>query len=350
MLFALPTVKSVGKRARGNKLQAVSPSMRTVRTHYDNLKVARNAPPEVIRAAYKTLSQKYHPDKNPDNADAARITAIINASYDILSDPDKRRKHDIWIAQQESLASNIEEVSARPRQDRLNTVIQAGGASGYPGISPLSEPLRRPLNRFTVLFKVIIHVFRNWRLYGLVAFFVWIYTYDKSSIQLPDIKPYEANFRSGPPFDSRTASLRSGNAAYTRPSVAPNGQRWPVAADYVEGYQRLNTSGLSSVTVDNSRNDSDVFVKLVSLDGDTTYPVRQFYIPAFGSFTLDNVTAGSYDIRYRDLADGSLSRSDGFNLRETPTYNGTQYSNITMTLYKVQNGNMQTYRISEAEF
>jgi hypothetical protein len=33
--------------------------MKRLHTHYDNLKVAQNAPPEVIRAAYKTLSQNF---------------------------------------------------------------------------------------------------------------------------------------------------------------------------------------------------------------------------------------------------------------------------------------------------
>jgi DnaJ-class molecular chaperone len=75
--------------------------MKRIHTHYDNLKVARNAPPEVIRAAYKTLSQKYHPDRNPDNPEAERIMKIINVSYEILSDPDKRKKHDVWILEQE---------------------------------------------------------------------------------------------------------------------------------------------------------------------------------------------------------------------------------------------------------
>jgi hypothetical protein len=42
-----------------------SDSMAKIHTHYDNLKVSRHAPQEVIRAAYKALSQKYHPDKNP---------------------------------------------------------------------------------------------------------------------------------------------------------------------------------------------------------------------------------------------------------------------------------------------
>lgn len=108
--------------------------------------------------------------------------------------------------------------------------------------------------------------------------------------------------------------------------------------------------GLSSVTIDNTQNDSDVFVKLVSIASNESHPVRVFYIPAFGQFKLANVDAGLYDIRYRDLATGGLARSESFTLEEISTYTGTQYSNLTMTLYKVRNGNMQTYSLSESEF
>jgi DnaJ-class molecular chaperone len=76
--------------------------MERIHTHYDNLKVARNAPPEVIRAAYKSLSQKYHPDRNPGSTDAIRIIQIINAAYEVLSDPVKRSTHDAWIAKEEA--------------------------------------------------------------------------------------------------------------------------------------------------------------------------------------------------------------------------------------------------------
>ena len=69
-----------------------------IHTHYDNLKVAHNAPPEVIRAAYKSLALKFHPDRNPENSEATRIMAIINASYNVLSDTEKRQQHDKWIA------------------------------------------------------------------------------------------------------------------------------------------------------------------------------------------------------------------------------------------------------------
>jgi curved DNA-binding protein CbpA len=70
-------------------------------THYDNLKVARNAPVEVIEAAFRALAQKYHPDRNP-NGNAARIMGMINAAHGVLSDPEQRRRHDEWIHQMES--------------------------------------------------------------------------------------------------------------------------------------------------------------------------------------------------------------------------------------------------------
>jgi curved DNA-binding protein CbpA len=70
------------------------------RTYYDNLKVSRNASPEVIRSAYRRLSQKHHPDRNPDNPEAARVMVLINVAYQALSDPAKRARHDQWIRQQ----------------------------------------------------------------------------------------------------------------------------------------------------------------------------------------------------------------------------------------------------------
>jgi len=80
--------------------------MAKIRTHYDNLKVARNAPESVIRAAYKTLMQQYHPDKfNGPEDEALRIAKIIKQSFDVLIDPVRRAEHDNWIAEQEAKAN-----------------------------------------------------------------------------------------------------------------------------------------------------------------------------------------------------------------------------------------------------
>jgi DnaJ-class molecular chaperone len=55
-----------------------------IRPHYDNLKVARNAPDSVIKAAYKALMQNYHPDKfEGTEQEGLRIAKIIKIENDV---------------------------------------------------------------------------------------------------------------------------------------------------------------------------------------------------------------------------------------------------------------------------
>jgi DnaJ-class molecular chaperone len=70
---------------------------RTRNTLYDLLEVSPNASPEVIKAAYRQLALKYHPDKQPDARSrqlAEERMKQINAAYDILSDPARRAEYD----------------------------------------------------------------------------------------------------------------------------------------------------------------------------------------------------------------------------------------------------------------
>ena len=76
--------------------------MAQLRTYYDTLQVSRFANEAVIRAAYRTLAQKYHPDKNPDNIESAhRDTKRLNEAYEVLSDPARRAAYDEAVAQRE---------------------------------------------------------------------------------------------------------------------------------------------------------------------------------------------------------------------------------------------------------
>lgn len=91
--------------------------MSKIRTHYDNLKIARNAPDALIKAAYKVLLQQHHPDKVEvaKQAEALRITHLIRGSYDVLSDPVQRAEHDAWIKTQEAQSR-----SHKPEQPDIN--------------------------------------------------------------------------------------------------------------------------------------------------------------------------------------------------------------------------------------
>lgn len=66
--------------------------------HYATLKIAPDADIEVVRAVYKALMLKYHPDQNQDNPAALAHATRINAAYEILSDPDKRATYDSVLA------------------------------------------------------------------------------------------------------------------------------------------------------------------------------------------------------------------------------------------------------------
>lgn len=62
--------------------------------YYKTLGVDRNASAEDIKRAYRQLSMKFHPDRNPGDADSEEIFKKVNEAYSVLSNPDKRRQYD----------------------------------------------------------------------------------------------------------------------------------------------------------------------------------------------------------------------------------------------------------------
>jgi DnaJ-class molecular chaperone len=64
--------------------------------YYQTLGLERDVNPQQIKEAYRKLAFEYHPDRNKDNAAAAKMKEI-NESYAVLSDPEKRRQYDaLW--------------------------------------------------------------------------------------------------------------------------------------------------------------------------------------------------------------------------------------------------------------
>ena len=66
----------------------------TVADHYEVLGVSREASEDEIKKAYRRLARQLHPDVNPSEEAAERFKLVTHA-YDVLSDPESRRRYDM---------------------------------------------------------------------------------------------------------------------------------------------------------------------------------------------------------------------------------------------------------------
>jgi hypothetical protein len=336
--------------------------MNQVHSHYDNLRVTRNAPYSVIKAAYRTLSQQYHPDKSSD-PDAMRIMTILNNSYEVLSDPERRRQHDAWIARQEGVSPQ-----ATPRP-----VPSDGDARPEPQVRP-SAAARRPAPQKrepkmpeTIYFWPL--VFRGLRqipvaiwvvalIAGAIAW--WPAKKDTPTEAVASREYAEATRRrvgellspTPEPMPATAAAPVSATApvAVSPLTRAPNGEDWPHTAGYVPGYDVDATGGYSTLTIDNTSNDYDVYLKLTLPDAPAGPAYRHVFIPRRGQFTMEDVAPGSYEVRYRNLSSGSVAKTETFDLEEEHTASGIRYSQVSFTLYTVQHGNTKMKYLSADQF
>src|SRR6201987_4388439 len=68
--------------------------MSTKRCYYETLEVERNADDGKLKAAFRKLAMKWHPDRNPGDAQSEIKFKEINEAYEVLKDGDKRAAYD----------------------------------------------------------------------------------------------------------------------------------------------------------------------------------------------------------------------------------------------------------------
>jgi len=310
--------------------------MAKIHTHYDNLKVSRHAPQEVIRAAYKALSQKYHPDKNPGDERAARIMAIVNTAYNILSDPIRRKEHDDWIASEEWEVEWLESTHGDEGRQRPH---------GDPNWEP--RQVEAP-SRWRFLLAP-----RWWG--GMLAFFAGGVVLTILLVDPPKVLPSALAWAAKPPGAGSSAPVPNSppdplgtdtsNDGWARPAgqsdappdikalgttqlvvparapdcdtdlqsqVSPNGDPWPPQSGYIDSFPVGNQGEEMQILIDNSNNPSPVLVKVYDMDRRSN--VRHAYVLGRAKFLVDKLSAGKYEVRYQNILMGG-SRSECVNGR-----------------------------------
>lgn len=110
-----------------------------MKDYYRILGIAPDALPDQIKAAYRVLAKKYHPDHNPNNiAESEQKFKEMKEAYDILSDPQKRRAYHQSLQQSSITPPNT--FASQVTEDMIASVMRNHAQSQNPNISP-STPI-----------------------------------------------------------------------------------------------------------------------------------------------------------------------------------------------------------------
>jgi DnaJ-class molecular chaperone len=107
--------------------------------YYKILSVTKSATQAEIKKAYRKLSLKYHPDKNPA-ADAVDKFAELSVAYDVLSDPDKRK---VYNSGGEDAVKKQEQRENTPQHDPFS-IFEQFGFGGFGGQQRQQQEARTP--------------------------------------------------------------------------------------------------------------------------------------------------------------------------------------------------------------
>lgn len=149
-----------------------------LRTHYMNLHIIETADPVVIKASFRALAQKYHPDRNPKNAkEAERIFKVLNDAYTVLSDPTSRAEYDALLKKKRGFDDSP------PSQSTTAPKAEHEGMSKGRWPSSFSAFSGKTKGYSDVIAGMNIHPFLKWfvdplwRLFATGQVMIWIYSY-----------------------------------------------------------------------------------------------------------------------------------------------------------------------------
>ena len=66
------------------------------RDYYEVLEVSKDANEAELKKAFRSLARKFHPDKNPDDAESEQLFKEVQEAYAVLSNPQERRQYDMF--------------------------------------------------------------------------------------------------------------------------------------------------------------------------------------------------------------------------------------------------------------
>ena len=118
--------------------------------YYRILGVSRDADASAIKGAYRNLAKTLHPDRNPHEPYTGELLQRVNAAYQVLSDPEQRRRYDAQLAL-------VAEPVAKVSNEGIDATVETFVAKLEAELKPLPFDLQRlPPAHFVALLAVFI--------------------------------------------------------------------------------------------------------------------------------------------------------------------------------------------------
>lgn len=334
---------------------------------------------EEIKAAYRNLSKKYHPDLGGD----IQIMKLINQAYDVLGNPEEKLKYDAWLISTVSANQNQEQEDKQEKKEYVMNLITIEGSivQSYIDVSKLKINYRKYLDENNYLYfyeerngsriSTIITYKNTWyeMLYrihpernpnsslrnkynlkpnikkivlvaiGVVVVFILCYLSIKdSAVHTPIAAPNLINT--------------------SQPTTAPTPTPIPPEPLPENGYifKYPEAEMIAPLTINTEKTSENHYIYL-KYQGEDRYMDMSFFVQA-GSNIKVQVPLGTYEIYYcvgMDWYGTDLKFGQNTSYYTTDelfdfTYDGDYAYGHTITLYPVQNGNLKTTVINPEDF
>jgi len=132
---------------------------------YDILGIPSNATTEEIKIAFRKLALQYHPDKNPDTKEL--FVKILHA-YEVLSNPELRKKYDLLLKQKSSF-SEIKLTTTTQKRDKWDVSEEDEKRRKY--YKEYFEKLKKEYEKEKQKYEASQQTYNEWK-YWIYAFFI----------------------------------------------------------------------------------------------------------------------------------------------------------------------------------
>ena len=240
--------------------------------YYIVLGVSNTASAEEIKAAYRELAKKYHPDKNHGNKAAEEFFKEIQQAYGVLSNPEKRKKFDLKF--------NYGSTTGQPRKKSAQGPY-AGNAYQYAQSTAQQKQYKQPpsakssTGKEKTSGKESYQILVSVGIAMVLLYFIISYSTDKKGIPILPATTAETH-KKPVPAEPEIGMFDSPYTTYF-------------------GKEQSDDASKNYIIVNNS-NGAEAVVCLVNADvsGNT---IRNYYVTAATTFKMNNIPDGNYFLK-----------------------------------------------------